>query len=114
MDMLKGTETITQGFQKMYQSLVSSLANYVAQKAEKKAEEWLIDKMFTIKAVTSATAVASGIAAVSGFASAMKALPFPINVSIAPGVAAAAGATASGIGMRRSGACCIRWWRLAS
>ena len=30
----------------MYQSLISSLADYIAQKAEKKAEEWLIDKLF--------------------------------------------------------------------
>ncbi|MGC2741678.1 MAG: hypothetical protein WA672_00720 [Candidatus Angelobacter sp.] len=104
MDVLKGTETIARGFQKMYQSLVSSLANYVAQKAEKKAEEWLIDKLFNVKAATSATALASGIAAVSGFASAMKALPFPVNVSTAPGIAAAAGATASGIGTAALGA----------
>src|SRR6185312_7951400 len=32
LSMLEGTETITQGFQKMYQSLLSSLADYIAQK----------------------------------------------------------------------------------
>ena len=98
LDVLKGTETITQAFQKMYQSLITSLANYIAQKAEKKAEEWLIDKLFTEKKIGSETAAATGIASMAGFASAMQALPFPINVSLAPAVGAAAGATASGMG----------------
>jgi hypothetical protein len=98
LDVLKGTETVAQGFQKMYQSLVTSLANYIAQKAEKKAEEWLIDKLFTEKKIGSETAAATGIASMAGFASAMQALPFPINVSLAPAVGAAAGATASGMG----------------
>jgi len=71
---------------------------------EKKAEEWLIDKLFTQKKITSATAASSGIAALAGFASAMQALPFPVNISTAPGVAAAAGATASGIGAVAAGA----------
>jgi hypothetical protein len=104
MGMIQGTETITQGFSKMFNSLVSSFADYVAQKAEKKAEEWLIDKLFTQKKISSATAASSGIAALAGFASAMQALPFPINISTAPGVAAAAGATASGMGAIAMGA----------
>ena len=104
LDVLKGTETVAQGFQKMYQSLVTSLANYIAQKAEKKAEEWLIDKLFTEKKIGSETAAATGIASMAGFASAMQALPFPINVSMAPAVGAAAGATASGMGAIAMGA----------
>ena len=98
LDMLKGTETIAQGFQKMYQSLISSLADYITQKAEKKAEEWAIDKLFHIKSVTAETGAATGKAMTAAFASVMSALPFPLNVSTAPGVAAAAGATATGIG----------------
>jgi hypothetical protein len=104
LDMLKGTETISQGFQKMYISLLTSLANYVAQKAEKKAEEWLIDKLFHEHSLGAATSVAAGVATVSGFASAMAALPFPINVSVAPGVGAAAGAVATGMGTVAMGA----------
>lgn len=104
LGMIQGTETVAQGFAKMFNSLIGSFADYVAQKAEKKAEEWLIDKLFTQKKITSATAASSGIAALAGFASAMQALPFPVNVSTAPGVAAAAGATASGIGAVAAGA----------
>ncbi len=99
LDMLKGTETIAQGFQKMYQSLISSLADYITQKAEKKAEEWAIDKLFHIKSVTAETGAATGKAMTAAFASVMSALPFPLNVSTAPGVAAAAGATATGLGL---------------
>jgi hypothetical protein len=104
LGMIQGTETVAQGFAKMFNSLIGSFADYVAQKAEKKAEEWLIDKLFTQKKITSATAASSGIAALAGFASAMQALPFPINVSMAPAVAAAAGATASGMGAIAMGA----------
>jgi hypothetical protein len=104
LGMIQGTETVTQAFSKMFNSLVSSFANYVAQKAEKKAEEWLIDKLFTEKKIGSETAAATGIASMAGFASAMQALPFPINVSTAPAVAAAAGATASGMGAIAMGA----------
>jgi hypothetical protein len=104
LGMIKGTESVAQGFAKMFNSLIGSFADYVAQKAEKKAEEWLIDKLFTQKKITSATAASSGIAALAGFASAMQALPFPINVSMAPAVAAAAGATASGMGAIAMGA----------
>jgi len=104
LGMIQGTETVAQGFAKMFNSLIGSFADYVAQKAEKKAEEWLIDKLFTQKKISSATAASSGIAALAGFASAMQALPFPVNVSTAPGVAAAAGATASGIGAVAAGA----------
>ena len=104
LGMLQGTETVAQGFAKMYNSLISGLANYIAQKAEKKAEEWLIDKLFTEKKIGSETAAATGIATMAGFASAMQALPFPINVSMAPAVAAAAGATASGMGAIAMGA----------
>ena len=98
VDMLKGTETIAQGFQKMYQSLIGGLIGYVAKKAEKMAEDWLIDKLFTEKKIASATGASTGIAMMAGFASAMQALPFPANVSAAPGVAAAVGTTVSGIG----------------
>jgi hypothetical protein len=102
--MIQGTETVAQGFAKMFNSLIGSFADYVAQKAEKKAEEWLIDKLFTGKKIGSETAAATGIASMAGFASAMQALPFPINVSTAPAVAAAAGATASGMGAIAMGA----------
>ena len=98
MGMIQGTETVTQAFSKMFNSLVGSFADYVARKAEKKAEEWLIDKLFTEKKIASATGAATGIAMMAGFASAMQALPFPVNVSTAPGVAAAVGATVSGMG----------------
>lgn len=104
LDILKGTETVSKGFQKMYVSLLTSLANYVAQKAEKKAEEWLIDKLFHEHSLGAATSVAAGVATVSGFASAMAALPFPVNVSVAPGVGAAAGAIATGMGAVATGA----------
>jgi G:T/U-mismatch repair DNA glycosylase len=104
LGMIQGTETVAQGFAKMFNSLISSFADYVAQKAEKKAEEWLIDKLFTEKKIGSETAAATGIASMAGFASAMQALPFPINVSMAPAVAAAAGATASGMGAIAMGA----------
>lgn len=97
LDVLKGTETITQAFQKMYQSLITSLANYIAQKAEKKAEEWLIDKLFHQHSLGAAGAAAGGQAMASGFASVMSALPFPENVSTAPGVAAAVGSAVGGI-----------------
>ena len=99
LDVLKGTETITQAFQKMYQSLITSLANYIAQKAEKKAEEWLIDKLFHTKSVVAETGAATGKAMTAAFASVMSALPFPANVAAAPGVAAAAGAQATGLGL---------------
>jgi len=102
--MIQGTETVAQGFAKMFNSLIGSFADYVAHKAEKKAEEWLIDKLFTGKKIGSETAAATGIASMAGFASAMQALPFPINVSTAPAVAAAAGATASGMGAIAMGA----------
>jgi uncharacterized coiled-coil protein SlyX/G:T/U-mismatch repair DNA glycosylase len=102
--MIQGTETVAQGFAKMFNSLIGSFADYVAQKAEKKAEEWLIDKLFMGKKIGSETAAATGIASMAGFASAMQALPFPINVSTAPAVAAAAGATASGMGAIAMGA----------
>lgn len=104
LGMIQGTETVAQGFAKMFNSLIGSFADYVAQKAEKKAEEWLIDKLFTEKKIGSETAAATGIASMAGFASAMQALPFPINVSMAPAVAAAAGATASGMGAMALGA----------
>jgi hypothetical protein len=104
LGMIQGTETVAQGFAKMFNTLIGSFADYVAQKAEKKAEEWLIDKLFTEKKIGSETAAATGIASMAGFASAMQALPFPINVSMAPAVAAAAGATASGMGAIAMGA----------
>jgi len=99
LSMLEGTETITQGFQKMYQSLLSSLADYIAQKAEKKAEEWAIDKLFHTKSVIAETGAATGKAMTASFASVMSALPFPANVATAPAVAAAAGAQATGFGL---------------
>lgn len=99
LSMLEGAETITQGFQKMYQSLLSSLADYIAQKAEKKAEEWAIDKLFHTKSVIAETGAATGKAMTASFASVMSALPFPANVATAPAVAAAAGAQATGFGL---------------
>jgi hypothetical protein len=82
----------------MYQLLISGLVNYIAQKAEKKAEEWAIDKIFHTHSLAAATGAATGKAMTGAFASVMSALPFPANVATAPGVAAAAGATATGMG----------------
>lgn len=104
MGMIQGTETVAQAFTKLFDSMLGSFVNYVTQKAAKKAEEWLIDKLFTEKKIGSQTAAASGIAAMAGFASAMAALPFPLNVSAAPAVAAAAGGVASGMGAMAAGA----------
>jgi chromosome segregation ATPase len=99
MGMIQGTETVAQGFAKMFNSLIGSFADYVAQKAEKKAEEWAIDKLFHTKSVVAETGAATGKAMTSSFASVMSALPFPANVAAAPGVAAAAGAQATGFGL---------------
>ncbi|HEY1525617.1 MAG TPA: hypothetical protein VGH51_05200 [Candidatus Angelobacter sp.] len=99
LSMLEGTETITQGFQKMYQSLLSSLADYIAQKAEKKAEEWAISKLFHTKEVVAETTAKAGISMAAGISSVMSALPFPLNVSTAPAVAAAAGAQTMSLGL---------------
>lgn len=99
LSMASGTETVAQAFAKMFNSLISGLASYIAQKAEKKAEEWAIDKLFHIKSVTGESGAAAGKAAAAGFASAMASLPFPANVSAAPGVATAAGASAMSFGL---------------
>ena len=95
---IQGTETVSQAFSKMFQSMIMALVDYLEQKAMKRLEDWLIDKLFNVKSATSATSAASGIASAMGFASVMAALPFPANVSTAPIVAAAAGAQAAALG----------------
>lgn len=99
LGMLEGTQSVSQAFLKMYQTLIGSLANYIAQKAEKKAEEWAIDKLFHIHSVTAETGAAAGKAMAAAYASVMSALPFPVNVATAPGVAAASGVQATAFGL---------------
>ncbi len=82
LDVLKGTETVAQGFQKMYQSLISGLIDYVAKKAEKKAEEWLIEEIFGKKKAAANVGQASsnvGVAASEALAS----VPWPFNIAAA-------------------------------
>ena len=81
-DMLKGTETIAQGFQKMYQSLIGGLIDYVAQKAEKKAEEWAIEQLFGKKKAAANVGQATsnvGVAASEALAS----VEWPFNIAAA-------------------------------
>jgi hypothetical protein len=97
VDVLKGTETIAQGFQKMYQSLISGLLDYVAKKAEKKLEEWAIEELFGKKKAAQNTGQAAsnvGVAASEALAS----VPWPFNIAAAAeteGVGAAFEAQAS-------------------
>jgi hypothetical protein len=82
VDVLKGTETIAQGFQKMYQSLIGGLIDYVAKKAEKKAEEWLIEEIFGKKKAAANVGQATsnvGVAASEALAS----VPWPFNIAAA-------------------------------
>ena len=99
LGILQGTETISQAVSKMYQDLILGLAQYIIQKGEKKAEEWAIDKLFHVHAVTASTAASAGQSMAAGFASVMEALPFPANVAAAPSVAAAAGAQTTAFGL---------------
>ncbi|HEV7520755.1 MAG TPA: hypothetical protein VGP89_06605 [Candidatus Angelobacter sp.] len=82
LDVLKGTETVAQGFQKMYQSLIGGLIDYVAKKAEKKAEEWLIEEIFGKKKAAANVGQATsnvGVAASEALAS----VPWPFNIAAA-------------------------------
>lgn len=82
IDTLKGTETIAQGFQKMYQSLISGLLNYLAQKEEKKAEEWAIDQIFGKRKAAANVAQAQSNVAVAG-TEALASVPWPMNIAAA-------------------------------
>ena len=82
LDVLKGTETVAQGFQKMYQSLISGLIDYVAKKAEKKAEEWLIEEIFGKKKAAANVGQASSNAGVAA-SEALASVPWPFNIAAA-------------------------------
>jgi hypothetical protein len=85
MDVLKGTETIAQGFQKMYQSLLSSLLNYFATKAEKRAEDELLDLLgLAKKKIKNASEAQSSTATAA--ANTLADVPFPANIPAAASV----------------------------
>jgi hypothetical protein len=94
LGMIQGTESVSQAFLKMYQSLISSLADYLAQKAEKKAEEWLIDKLF--KQQENDTSISSAAAQAYAYGFADSASLGPEGLAAAPGVASGAAAAVSG------------------
>jgi hypothetical protein len=82
MDVLKGTETITQGFQKMYQGLVTSLLDYFAKKAEKMAEDWLLEQIFGKQKAAANVGQATSNVAVAG-TEALASVPWPFNIAAA-------------------------------
>lgn len=120
--VLRGTQTIQQVFQKMGQDIVLSLVKNLANMALKWAEHFLIVNVLeksswatrivetltgsaAKRAAESTANVASvvssaGAAGAAGFASVMEALPFPVNVGVAPGVMAESiAAVMSNVGM---------------
>lgn len=90
LDVSKGTETIAQAFQKMYQSLIAGVADYLAKKAEKKAEEWAIDKLFKQAQTDTSISAAAAQAYAYGFADSAE--TGPEGLAAAPAVAAGAAA----------------------
>jgi P2-related tail formation protein len=82
IDVLKGTETITQGFQKMYQGLVTSLLDYFAKKAEKMAEDWLLEQIFGKQKAAANVGQATSNVAVAG-TEALASVPWPFNIAAA-------------------------------
>lgn len=115
--LIAGKEKVGLIFEQMGASLLSSLTRTLANMALQWIEHWAIVKAETLlgiaqtnaatasgnaakAALTSATNTSiaiseAGVAAAGAFASAMVALPFPVNVSVAP--EAAAGALATGL-----------------
>jgi hypothetical protein len=109
---LAGTERVGLAFRKMGAEMVMSTIESLAQIALKEAEHWLIENVLmksailqqiadiatgnaakhAVQAPANIAAVTgeAGVAASAAFASAMLALPFPINIALAPVFGAAA------------------------
>jgi hypothetical protein len=113
--ILQGTQSLTQAFSRLGTDLLVIMTEALGKILLKHIAHWIavhiIEKSAALQslatlitgnaakqAATSVTNVATvtseaAVAGAAGFASAMLALPFPINVSVAPGVGAAAFAT---------------------
>ncbi len=79
MGMIQGTETVAQGFAKMFDSLIGSFADYIAQKAEKRAEDWALDLLDSYRKRAKNAADASSDAN-AGAASTLSDVPYPLNI----------------------------------
>jgi hypothetical protein len=120
--LMHGTMTFGKAFATQLDNLLADFVSFLAHKAEKWAEEQLLElalhstflsNLFGLdtannaaKTAENATAAVAqvtqqaGVAGAAGFASVMADVPFPANVSLAPGVAASAiAATLSNISL---------------
>jgi hypothetical protein len=79
LGMIQGTETVAQGFAKMFNSLIGSFADYVAQKAEKRAEDWALDLLDSYRKRAKNAGDASSDAN-AGAASTLSDVPYPLNI----------------------------------
>ena len=79
LGMIQGTETVAQAFAKMFNSLIGSFADYVAQKAEKRAEDWALDLLDSYRKREKNAADASSDAN-AGAASTLSDVPYPLNI----------------------------------
>ena len=108
---IQGQETFTKAMQNTWNSLVMSLVNYFEEMAAKWIEQHILmaiaSRIFGVQEATTNVGKGTseaGVAGAAGVASVMMALPFPANVSVAPGVGAAAFATALGFALAGSSA----------
>jgi hypothetical protein len=103
-----GTTTLADAIKNIWQSVLTSLVGMFLEMAL----QWIAAKIMMLvfgeaadkEMALSEIAAQSGIAGAAGVASVMVALPFPINVAVAPGVGAAAAALAASFGVLASAA----------
>jgi hypothetical protein len=108
--LTSGTVTASKAFQQLGIDIIKSLEQIAEQMVIAAAEKKILDalglagdltkKVTTITSNDLLITSEAGVAGAAGFASAMLALPFPLNIATAPGVMAAAiGATESNMAL---------------